>query len=136
MPGLSSFLPTSVVYGSGAQNQQKVKYKQLLNLTISLGWKVVLTRHPQPWQKKGGRNNGFQGEMIGGCPINLQQESHWGIAMLCTSSFGYFTSWALLITAMFVGAVVLILVHVGDLTTFLAIAITWTLPTNEVILSL
>lgn len=83
----------SVVYGSGAHNQQKVKYKQLLNLTVSLGWKVVSTRHPQPWQKKGGRNNGFQGEMIGGCPINLQQESRWGLAMLCTSSFWYFMSW-------------------------------------------
>lgn len=110
----------SVVYGSGAHKQQKVKYKQLLNLTVSLGWKVVSTRHPQPWQKKRGRNNGFQGEMIGGCPINLQQESHWGIAMLFTSSFWYFTSCAPPITAMFVGAMVLILVHVGVLTTSLA----------------
>lgn len=110
----SSFLSAnflSVVYGSGAHNQQKAKYKQLLNLTVSLGRKVVSTRHPQPWQKKGGRNNGFQGEMIGGCPINLQQESHWGIVMLCAGSFWYFTSCASPITAMFVGPMVLILVH-------------------------
>lgn len=72
-----------------------MKYKQLLNLTVSWGWKVVSTRHPQPWQKKGSRNNGFQGEMIGGCPINLQQESRWGPAMhfiliLCYLSIAYY----------------------------------------------
>lgn len=86
---------SSAVYESGAHNQQKVKYKQLLNLTVSWGWKVVSTRHPQPWQKKGSRNNGFQGEMIGGCPINLQQESHWGPAMhfiliLCYLSIAHY----------------------------------------------
>lgn len=61
--------------------------KQLLYLTTGFGWKVVSTRHPQPWQKNWGRSNGFQGETNGGCPINWFLESHKKLAMLCIRLF-------------------------------------------------